>query len=141
MVPDFSASTLAAFAEGNAFFLSKYLQKNGLTSIARTCDGHNVASRRIREEGHEHLKIIGMIATGPHKNHALPELQFQDIFPRGMEKAFDGGITLSWRPRNLSGLIKLQALAFIHASNIAHRVSYESIYTGSSDAFHDDFLV
>jgi hypothetical protein len=78
--------------------------KNGLTRIARTRNGHDVAVRVlvVRKEGYEHLEILRKIASGPSSllssNHALPllaEFQFDDIifgiFPKvggTMEEAF-----------------------------------------------------
>jgi hypothetical protein len=125
-------------------------------------DGHDVTIRVlvVRNEGHNHLKTLRNIATGPQSlisnNHALTllsEFQFEDIifglFPvvgGTMERAF------GYWPKNSVGDVldmllqalevrecnifvsmsspfdtvspKLQALAFIHASKIAHRVGY-----------------
>jgi hypothetical protein len=55
---------------------------------SRTRDGHDVTVRVlvVRNEGHDHLKILRKIATGPQSlmsnNHALiifSEFQFEDI--------------------------------------------------------------
>ena len=122
---------------------------------ARTRDGLDVIIRVIviRNEGHEHLKILRTIATGENSllstNHTLPmfrEFQFEDIvfgiFPlvgARMSRAF------GFWPKNSVGdiidmlmqmlevsfihvvsqlsFIYLKALEFIHDLNIAHRVS------------------
>ncbi|KIM74717.1 hypothetical protein PILCRDRAFT_695592 [Piloderma croceum F 1598] len=131
---------------GAASRLRYFMYANALTRIARTRDGYNVAVRVlvVKHDGHGHLNILRNIATGSSSllsnNHTLPllaEFRLDDIvfgiFPRvgaRMEEVF------GYWPSNSVGdvmdmlLQALEALAFIHASNIAHR-----------DAFHDNFLV
>ncbi|KAG5637509.1 hypothetical protein H0H81_004335 [Sphagnurus paluster] len=95
-------------------------------------------------EGHEHLKILRKLATGEtsllSNNHTLPmfsEFHFEDItfgiFPKvggAMRDAW-----YYWAKNSVGDVVDmimqmLEALAFIHSMNVAHR-----------DAFHDNFLV
>ncbi|KAL6306172.1 kinase-like domain-containing protein [Sparassis latifolia] len=131
---------------GSVYHLMCFDYTNPLTRMARTPDGHDVAVRVIviKNEGHEHLKILRKIATTPRSllstNHTLPmiaEFGYEDIifgiFPRvgsSMKEAFG-----YWAKNSVGDVMDmllqaLEALAFIHDMNIAHR-----------DAFHDNFLV
>ncbi|KAG5719374.1 hypothetical protein E4T56_gene13533 [Termitomyces sp. T112] len=117
--------------------LGRFEYTNPLSRAVRTQDGHDVIIRVIviGQEGHEHLKILRKLATGPlslySENHALPmfaELQFEDIIFGVFPKV--GGSVLrahGYWPRNSVGdivdvlLQMLEALVFIHSHNVAHR--------------------
>ena len=83
-----------SISSGRNYSYSSQIQ-NPLTRIARTREGHDVAIRiiDIKNEGHEHLRILRKIGTGPNaflsNNHVLPmlsEFHFHDvvigIFPK-----------------------------------------------------------
>ncbi|KAF8056910.1 kinase-like domain-containing protein [Lyophyllum atratum] len=131
---------------GTAERLRIFYYSNPLSRPTRTPERHDLVIRVvvIGNEGHDHLKIIRRLGTGKHSlysnNHALPmfsEFQFEDIifglFPRvgsTMEESIDG-----WAKNSVGDIVDmimqmLEALAFIHELNIAHR-----------DAFYDNFLV
>ncbi|KAF8159413.1 kinase-like domain-containing protein [Crassisporium funariophilum] len=119
---------------------------NPLQRAARTREGQDVIIRLIviGNEGHEHLKVLRKIAKGKDglfsNNHTLPmlaEFQFEDltfgIFPKvgsSLELAYG-----CWAKNSVGDVVEmimqmLEALAFIHNLNIAHR-----------DASRDNFLV
>ncbi|KAF8964364.1 kinase-like domain-containing protein [Flammula alnicola] len=119
---------------------------NPLQRAARTQDGHDVIIRVIvvQTEGHDHLTVLRRLATGENSllsnNHTLPmfaEFQFEDII-FGVFPKVGGTISEAYGfwARNSAGDIvemlmqMLEALAFIHSLNIAHR-----------DAFRDNFVI
>lgn len=87
-----------------ALFIISFSEQNPLTRIGRTEDGRDFAIRviAIGNEGHDHLRILRKLATGPvsliSENHTLPmqtEFVFEDIifgfFPKvgaPMDEAF-----------------------------------------------------
>ncbi|KAF8161983.1 hypothetical protein BJ912DRAFT_302905 [Pholiota molesta] len=132
--------------QGSANSLRQFQQSNLNIRIARTRDGQDVIIRVIviRNEGYDHLKILRKVATGVNSlysnNHALPmfsEFQFEDIIFGIFPKAgWDTWYLYGRWARNSAGDIveiimqMLEALAFIHKLNIAHR-----------DAFRDNFVI
>ncbi|KAG5719375.1 hypothetical protein E4T56_gene13531 [Termitomyces sp. T112] len=133
-------------ARTTPIWLGWFEYTNPLCRAVRTREGHDVIIRVIviGKEGHEHLKILRKLATGPlslySENHTLPmfsELQFEDIIFGVFPKA-GGSVSEAhgYWPRNSVGdivdmlLQMLEALAFIHSHNVAHR-----------DAFMDNFVV
>ncbi|KAF8161987.1 kinase-like domain-containing protein [Pholiota molesta] len=119
---------------------------NPSSRAARTRDGHDVGIRviTINNEGHDHLRILRKVATGLNSlfsnNHVLPmlsEFQFEDIifgiFPKVGAELRD--LYGNWARNSAGDVVEvmmqmLEALAFIHKLNIAHR-----------DAFKDNFLI
>ncbi|PBK71911.1 hypothetical protein ARMSODRAFT_794958 [Armillaria solidipes] len=131
---------------GTSRRIQPYSTWNPLTRIGRTEDGRDFAIRVIviGNEGHDHLRILRKLATGPvsliSENHTLPmeaEFAFEDIifgfFPKvgaPMDEAFG-----YWAQNSVGDVLDmimqaLEGLAFIHDLNIAHR-----------DAFISNFLV
>jgi hypothetical protein len=93
-------------------------------------DGNDVAVRVIviRNEGHQHLKILRTIATGPYSllsnNHTLPmlsEFQFDIIFglfPKAggtMEEAYD-----SWPKNSVGDVVEMLMQALEVCLNFSH---------------------
>ncbi|KAG5353006.1 hypothetical protein C0989_011154 [Termitomyces sp. Mn162] len=136
-------------ARTTPIWLGRFEYTNPLCRAVRTREGHDVIIRVIviGKEGHEHLKILRKLATGPlslySENHTLPmfsELQFEDIIFGVFPKA-GGSVSEAhgYWPRNSVGdivdmLLQMleitKALVFIHSHNVAHR-----------DAFIDNFVV
>ncbi|EIW51783.1 uncharacterized protein TRAVEDRAFT_136543 [Trametes versicolor FP-101664 SS1] len=123
-----------------------YTLQNAMLRAARTVDGRDVVIRVIRvgSEGQNQLDVLQCMARGPYSqatpNHAIPLFELFEleditfgIFPRvgfSMADAYD-----SWAENSVGDVIDmvlqcLEALAFLHSMNMAHR-----------DAFKDNFLV